>query len=296
MHVVTALDDLDFTHAGMVPDPLSAAYRPREERDPWLARRSITWGASELPGLLVAYDIAPRDAGLPRWVLDQASHYKALRLPKVIAWKAGLRARSTKSKAADKGKEREQELLRTWTAKHSARFVEPITVQHASMAPVEWFPLVDRHCPQLSGTPDAWARSRDGKHVVIELKCTYDPGSRIRWHHWIQTQALIGIMSAGSGLNVVGEQWVNDRADDLPPRTFVVDADESAIALSRSVARHAMTLVEKLRNVTDVNVCAALWEESLREARDMRDAATKEVEETLDAIADLEEILARQMT
>jgi hypothetical protein len=92
---VTGLEEIDFggfSHAALTPNPVTD-YRPRESEDPWLMRRTFAWGGSELAPLLYAYGLAPLDAAAPAWVIEQAEHYKALGVPKLIAWKAGLRAR-----------------------------------------------------------------------------------------------------------------------------------------------------------------------------------------------------------
>lgn len=93
---MTGLEEIDFggfSHEAMSVDPLDGVYRGREEKDPWLRRRTWAWGGSELAPLLYAYGLAPLSAAAPAWVIEQAEHYKALGVPKLIAWKAGLRAR-----------------------------------------------------------------------------------------------------------------------------------------------------------------------------------------------------------
>ncbi len=286
-----ALDlDLDFSHAAMTPDPLSSAYRPRLEQDPWLARRALSWGGSEVGPLLVAYGLAPAYAVLPAWVIEQAEHYQRLGIPKIVAWKAGLRARpkgDTKSKG--RGNERERELLARYKATIARHRVDPRSIRHADTVPQEFFPLVDRSGVPLAVTPDAWARSAsDGSLISIELKCTFDELSIVAppWHYVQQLQAEMAVMHASGGLLVVGERWVDDRdgEHDGPIRAFPVAPDPDAIAVIRAVVTEAWELVLALREAPSAAHCRELWLHSCERMRGYRDQTVEQIETALDGI------------
>lgn len=315
--------ELDMSHEAMEPSPLADCYRPSAPADPWLERRTYAWGGSEVGPLLVAYGLAPHNAILPAWVIDQAEHYQRLGVPKLLAWKAGLRVRpagDTKSK--DRGSDRERELLSRYRAQQAhllpgRRRVDPRTIRHADTLPQQFFPFVDRHCHRLAVTPDAWARAaRDGELVMIELKCTYKPISVVRppWHYRCQLQAEIAACSARYGLLVMGECWIDDAAPDGPVRAFAQQRDEELIARLRTVATEAWSVVEQLRGVAQemdelgetktaaarrakkalVRRCAETWEASRASMAELRDPTRQHIDAALEEVDGLDEILARQ--
>lgn len=314
---------LDFSHEAMTPSPLADCYRPPAPADPWLERRTHAWGGSEVGALLVAYGLAPHNAILPAWISEQAEHYQRLGVPKLLAWKAGLRARpkgDTKSKT--RGSDRERELLARYRDQQKRlaperRRVDPRTIRHADTLPKQFFPFVDRHCHRLAVTPDGWARAQhDGELVMIELKCTYKPITVVRppWHYRCQLQAEIAACSARYGLLVMGECWVDDEGPDGPVRTFAQRRDEELIARVRAVATEAWSAVERLRAIAAeidelgdaktaaqkrakkdcVRRCAETWEASRAALAELRDPTRVHIDEALEEIDGLDEILARQ--
>jgi hypothetical protein len=293
---VTGLELLDFSNAGMTVDPLSDAYRPTAERDPWLHRRTHAWGGSELAPLLFAYGLAPLTATPPAWVVEQAEHYKALGVPKLIAWKAGLRPRPKGDvRSMGIGAGREKELLTRYKATIARRRVKPESIRYADTVPREWFPLVDRHCTRIAVTPDAWARSvKSNGLVALELKCTYRGGTlALPWHYSVQLQAEIACMEAVGGILVVGDGWVDEREPDGPVRAFPVGPDKQTIGLSRAIATEAWALVEALRAVEDDRTagkkCRELWRASEARMRSFRSEESARLDAALDGL-DLEGI------
>lgn len=286
-----------FTNEALSVDPLDAQ-RPREAEDPWLRRRTHAWGGSELAPLLYAYGLAPLDAGAPGWVIEQAEHYKTLGVPKVVAWKAGLRPRPKGDvRSQTTGANRERELLARYKRTIARRRVRPESIRHADTVPREWFPLVDRHCTRIAVTPDAWARSAraDGGLVAIELKCTYRGGTlALPWHYRVQLQAEIAAMDAVGGILVVGDGWIDDREPDGPVRAFPVAPDARTIDLSRTVAIEAWSLVEALREAKNAKACRALWAESEQRMRGLKSPDIAHMESALAEIEGLDEILLQQ--
>lgn len=314
---------LDFSNEAMEPGALADCYRPNAPEDPWLERRTYAWGGSEVGPLLVAYGLAPVDAILPSWVVDQAEHYQRLRVPKLLAWKAGLRSRPVgDKKSKDRGSDRERELLHRFRAQQAnlrpaRRRVDPRTIRHADTLPQQFFPFVDRHCHRLAVTPDAWARAaRDAELVMIELKCTYKPFSVVRppWHYRCQLQAEIAACSARYGLLVMGECWVDDAAPDGPVRAFAQQRDEELIARVRTVATEAWSVVERLRGIAQeidelgdattaaakrakkalTQQCGEVWDTSRASLAELRDPTSRHIDDALEEIEGLDEILARQ--
>lgn len=280
------MQGIDFSAEAMEPGPLDDAYRPCEPADPWLRRRTHAWGASEVGPLLVAYGLHPLGEEIPAWVMDQARHYQRLGVPRLLAWKAGLRARPKgDKKSKGTGRDRERELYQRFKRGIARRRLDPRKLRHADSVPREWFPLVDRHCTALACTPDAWARARrDGSLVAIELKCTFHPTLAPPWHYRMQLQAQMAAMECRHGLLVVGERWVADHEPDGPIRCFVVEPHQPTVDLLRTVATEAWGLVEELRAVKDAKRCRELWEQSWQRMRSYADTDAVRLE---DALGDL---------
>lgn len=243
-------DALDFASLDEPPAALSDAYRGSDERDPWLRRRTHAWGGSEVAPLLTAYGLAPLDATSPRWVTEQAEHYKRLGIPKLIAWKSGLRARPKGDVVSmSRGNDREKELFDRYRLGLARRRVDPRSMRYADRFPREWFPLVDRRSHRLAVTPDAVARDHQGGLVAIELKCTFKECSALPWHYRAQLEAEMATMEAVGGLLVVGERWVDDTSPDGPIRAFAVRPDPQFAELLRLVCIEAWHVVTELRDV-----------------------------------------------
>src|SRR5690606_20002131 len=106
------------------------------------------------------------------------------------------------------GHNREHELYLRYRAGVAKARVNPKSMRYVNTLPREFLPFVDRECPHLAVTPDAWAcAARDGRLVMVELKCTYKliviPCAP--WHYRCQLQAEIGACGASYGLLVMGE-------------------------------------------------------------------------------------------
>jgi hypothetical protein len=288
---VTGLELLDFSNEAMTVGALSDAYRPTAERDPWLARRTFAFGGSELAPLLFAYGLAPLAASPPTWVVEQAEHYARLGVPKLIAWKAGLRPRPKGDNAAKKaGRDREKELLGRYKATIAKQRVKPESIRHASSLPQQFYPLTHRRRVPIAVTPDAWARSvkSDGL-VAIELKCSFRGGTlSVPWHYGVQLQAEIGVMEAIGGLLVVGDGWADEREPDGPVRAFPVSPHRETIGLCEAVATEAWSLVELLRSVPDDKhagkQCARLWLASEERMRAYRSEESARVDAALEGL------------
>lgn len=239
---MTALPDM----AMMSPPDAEAYGDVTAPADPWLQRRGLGWGASDMPLVLVALGRAPAEQ-LPSYLRpDVAVTNRTHGAPRCIAQKAGLIAPRKRGSAADAGTKREPELLRAWSRTPEAADVGAIT--HASTVPREWMPLIDRHCAALSCTPDGWARDALGSLVALECKCSVHPYRDLKWHHEVQVQAQLAVMGASWGLVIEGPGWAADFAGDGPPKTYgPIERDDAVIAELRSAAREAWAWVERLK-------------------------------------------------
>lgn len=257
------LGSLDFASLDEPPPALSDAYRPDAPEDDWLRRRTHAWGGSEAAPLLVAYGLGPLGVHLSGWVTEQAEHYQRLGIPKVLAWKSGLRPRKKRNRAMERGVELERRLYQRYKEVLAPRRFDPAKLRYSTSAPIEWFPLVDRHSRALAVTPDAWARNREGELGAIELKCTFRPMDAIPWYYRVQLEAEMAVMEARWGALVVGERWIDERTD-VPPgpvRAFYVRPDPAMVQLIRLTCREAWHLAEELRDCADiVDGCAAKLE------------------------------------
>lgn len=290
---------LDFSHEGMTPPALSDAYAPRDERNPWLARRRLTWGSSEIAPLLQAYGLAPLGAKIPGWVAEQGDEYQRLGVPRIVAWKAGLRARPKSDEVSkEAGARLERRVLERWRYTEAHRYVDPRTVEHASRLPQSWLPFLDRSCPALAVTPDAWASDYQRRHVCVEVKCSRDPMTEPPWGYVHQTQSQMDAMGAERGFLVVGERWLREKDPEADKRivTFVIERDAEATRLRYAVATEALRVVRKLElaaeaaNREDVTArerkeigqhVRDTWRASLESMSDRRDAAIVQLEGAL---------------
>ncbi len=288
------------------------------ERDQWLERRTFAWGGSEVAALMACYGLVPFGESIPAWMRAQVEHYRTLGVPKLLAWKAGLRAEPKGDVVSmQTGARRERELLDRFARSLAPRRVDPATIRHADDLPAQFFPMVDRRCHRLAVTPDAWAVARRGGLVMIELKCTYQPSSgRLRWHHRCQLQAEIAACAADFGLVVVGEQWVDDSVPDGPVRAFGQPRDETLIAQIRAAAVEGWSLVEALREIGGLieraddempskaaaarwrRECRArageLWQDSRRRLAELVDPTARQLDAVLEQVDGIDEILGAQ--
>lgn len=322
--------DIDFSNEAMEPAPLSDAYQPpvltpSSPVEAWRARRSLTWGSSEVATLLLAYELAPMDAKVAAWMREGATFYQRLGIPKLLAWKAGLRAEPGRDQAIkDKGNELERRVLTRWQFTDAHKHVDPRTIQHASQIPRNFLPLPDRRCPAIAVSPDAWAfghgprSSRD--FVDVEVKTTRDEVTEVPWGYVQQTRTQMDAMAADRGVVVMGVCWLRD---DLPEdheskrlAVFTVARDERETRVRYAVATEALALTDRLAELalevsTDgmdekelrrtratrkaaAKRCRDLWAESKARVEHLRDLRLAQLEAVLDGIEGLDWILARQ--
>ena len=208
-------------------------------RDPWLVRRSYGWGASEVAALLLAYDPREDEIASARVYHREDAAVGRSGVPRCVARKAGLLASRRSSRSMAVGSEREAELLERWAADAGER------VWLADEAPREWYPLVDRECPELTATPDAWTRGPSDELLVVEAKCTADFPTELPWYWRVQVSAQIATMAAAAGYVVCGRGWITGAS--TVPIAWLVERDEDEIARVRRVARIAWAEVLRLR-------------------------------------------------
>lgn len=242
--------------------------------DPWLARRALTFGASEVAALFVGYDVED-----PALLGSYAQKNGARRArgrwknePRIVLEKAGILPPLKAGKGVDMGKERERELLVQWrdlvwrgAAGPSAALVDGDSIAYVpEVMPVEAMPLVSRRCPALAATPDVWARDLLGLLGVVELKCSMHPfaepigghpGGGPRRQHVIQLHAQADVLGAEWLAVVEGEGWGADWRDHAgepsgPIRTWPVKVDRALIATIHEVCTRAMNRVMEIREAT----------------------------------------------
>ena len=248
--------------AALDTPPAPEAYAQPAETDPWLQRRALGWGASDVGVLLAALGRRPLD-WLPSYLqADAKTTNRTHGQPRIIAQKAGLIEPRKRGSAAAQGTAREAELLETWRglarrgqAGPVAAEIDHNTAEHASLMPREVLPLVDRHCPQLSATPDAWARCRlFGSLGVLECKCSVRAYTAVPAIHVVQVQTQIAVMGAEWGCVIEGAGWSAEwTGGNGPVRTWgdgdgLIVRDDALIAEVREAAEAGWALVERLRN------------------------------------------------
>lgn len=223
--------------------------------DPWLARRRRTFGASDVPALVLAYgnEWDPEDTTTPRYILDKArpNNYGNGTYPRLVLEKAGVRASGKGNSATEAGQRRERELLLKWKRGIPNQpwegTIDVDSVRHADAAPREWFPLVDRDAPMVAVTPDGWCRDLLGGNVGIELKCSRYDGEELPWYWYDQKQAQMAACAEDWGIVVQGVNWSMGHVKDGPVRSWRVERDEPRIELIRDVCRRAWDDVLKVR-------------------------------------------------
>lgn len=230
-------------------------------RATWLERRSFGIGASDVPALLIAMGL--RDGSdAPRYLTDRARHVVVAgdmsaqqTAPRLFAEKAGLVQPLKVGNAALAGIRREAELIATWRdllsrsvyyGEHERSLI-PRTVRRAE--PVQIMPLVDRRCPVLCATPDAWAEDVIEQFVVVQAKCSYGEKRELPWWWRDQVLAEMAVTGADWGVLVCGEYWARDGAPpgDGPIRSWAIERDEVAISEIRDAARRGWAAVEALK-------------------------------------------------
>lgn len=213
---------------------------------PWLERRRLHLGASETYTAMIA--LGRRDATapqVPKWMLDKARLVGPWKAPRLFLQKAGLVPSEPLSSAARAGLEREREILAAWDGHPDVD-----DVRYApDYLPREILPLVDRHCPALSCTPDAWGRDPFGSLVDIQVKASVAPGTPDpRPWYAVQVQAEMAVTGAEWGLLVTAWSWAAHWERDGEITHEVVERDERLIAEIRETAEESMAWVRKLRD------------------------------------------------
>ena len=229
-------------------------------REAWLRRRDHGFGGSDVPVLLLALGIRRADDA-PKWMRDRARHVvlrgdlAALETaPRIFAEKAGIKEPLSVGPAANRGTEREAELIATWRSlvangsyygEHEALY-EADTIRAAG--PQRIMPLVDRECPRLCVTPDVWLDDTFGRFVSAQVKCSFGAAPSLRWYWRDQVMAEIGATGADAGVLVCGEYWARPEGGvDGPVRSWPVERDDREIDLIRSACREGWRQVQALR-------------------------------------------------
>lgn len=233
------------------PAPLVAA-----PSDPWLARRSLGFGASDVPALLLAAGLRSAD-GAPGYLTDKARITNRTRgVARLFAEKAGIVPPLKVSSAADKGTAREREVLATWRTMLSRGvyydeaiegLVLPDRLMHADALLKSAWPLCDRFAPNLSATLDAWGWDAIGSEFVVEIKCSATARPSLPWWWRDQVLAQLAVTGADFGLLCCGEFWSAWHGNDGPIRVWMVERNEAEIELIREVSRNGWRLVECMR-------------------------------------------------
>lgn len=210
-------------------------------RDPWLVRRDFTWGASDVPALLLAYDPRPHEVATARAYHREDAEHGRHGVPRIVARKAGLTGAKTVSSAMALGTAREAELLALWASRAG---MERVYLP----GPRCLLPYVDRHCHVCAVTPDHFAIDDFGLDLVVEAKCTFDRADK--GPHWFwdaQVQAQIAACAVSYGVVVVGPGWARDAELRDAPVAHVVMPDEAAQARIRRALTRAWEDVVRVK-------------------------------------------------
>lgn len=251
---------------GALDDPPPVAKIP-PPTDPWLQRRALGWGASDVAALFVGYDL--RDPLLLGDKARKNGHRFARgrwRLPRIVLEKAGavspLSGGGTPRAA---GIARERALVEQWRrlverghAGPDAELVDPATVLYVPDAiPVELIPLVDRHEPLLCVSPDVFSRDVFGLLGCWDAKASVhgyaDKRDGVPLEHVIQVNAQRATCGAFGASGIVegcgwGATWRDHGGEPSGPIvTWAVERDEALIREIRQVVRHAWTDVLSVR-------------------------------------------------
>ena len=210
--------------------------------DPWLERRLLGFGASEIGALLLALGRATdaERATAPAYMLAEAGRIFRRKAGHTRGGKAGL--------AAERGAEAERPILAAWSCPIRSRLV---SVTHADAAPRSWYPLVDRACPRLTATPDAWGVDVFGDDCGIEIKATVRRREETPWYWLAQVQAQAAVCGYPWAALVIGEGWAShdDRMRQLPV-AVAVERDERWIERIRSAVVAGWSHVEDLKGAS----------------------------------------------
>lgn len=242
------MDDLSLDP--VVVDAQAAEPRVRAPLSPWHQRRALGFGASDVPALLVGLGL--RDASsVPGYIAENA---KGIRVaggdvyPRIVLEKAGRKAARKVGTSADIGRVREVELIAAWAATLTERdAIDPESVTHASVLPIELTPLVDRECPRLAVSPDGWCRDVLGELVLVEAKCGNAWRDALPWYWRAQIMAQLAATGVGMGVLVLGQQWSRSMEARGPIQAWPVERVESEIEEIRAAVRAGWLLVQKAK-------------------------------------------------
>jgi hypothetical protein len=214
----------------------------------WLARRLRSFGASEMGALWIALEWATPDQreSAPKYMLDNAR--------RLFEIKAGLRRSGSAGRVAARGASVERRLLAAWLGDEGVRCpvrAEVASACHADGVPRGWFPLVDRDCPRLTATPDAWGTDILDAEIVIEIKSTARACIEPPWYWLLQVQAQLAVTGAAWGALVIGEWWAADWREPGPISAYWVPRNEAQIAQIRAAVALGWERVERLRDASN---------------------------------------------
>lgn len=211
--------------------------------NPWLERRRYGFGASELAPLLVKLGrVTPAEvAALPQYLREQSET--------ILRRKAFPRRERKAGSAASRGQKAEKIVLATWERNTACPVrAQLASVTHESVAPRSWFPLVDRHCPRLTATPDGWAGDVFGDDVGLEVKTTMEPIGKLPWWWLTQVHAQNAVGAYEWSAIIIGEGWAHyQQTRRLPPRAVRVERDLTQIERIRAACRDGWARVEEMR-------------------------------------------------
>jgi hypothetical protein len=222
--------------------------------DPWLQRRALGFGASDMPALCLALGVCTGDA--PDYIERRSKITNRTKgFPRIVAEKARVVRPLAVGQAAEIGKRRERELLAQWRMRlergayycDAERLILAERVRHHDVSMRCAAPWVDRHCPILTATLDAWADDALGDECVIELKCSATEHRDLPWYWRTQIMVQLAVTGAPYGLVVCGENWAAWHGNDGPIRAWLVERDEAAIEVLRDTARRGWAMVEKAK-------------------------------------------------
>ncbi len=242
----------------------------------WLARRALTWGASEIAPIV--YHLHHDTFGTSfsadgfaddwrKWVKAEAEPPKRLgnlphnHYPRCVYRKAGLMAKRKAGAAAKAGIRRELELLE----KARPMLTEVFDLAYADTVPRSWFPLIDRRAPMLSATPDSWGVDMFGDHVAVEIKTTQQNHDAIPLEHVVQVHAQMAVMEATHAWLVVGHGYAADWREDGPITVHRIERNELLVDAIRDAATLAGEWLKELietgendeSDFTSASTCAA---------------------------------------
>lgn len=206
--------------------------------DPWLARRALRMGASDVPALLLAYDRRPEEERTARrYHLDAAEIVQTRRgpMPLLVARKAGLRKPQGRTATMARGTAREVELLRRWSV--GAREILDGSLVLASEMPRWARHVIDHDCDALAATLDAYALDVLGAAMPVEGKCPRSSVDGLPWYWRAQSMSQIAATISEVGVVVAGPGWGSSDDGGGEPVSWMVERADDEIARIREVCR-----------------------------------------------------------